>query len=115
MAVKLIAQYVDEIPLKKAKGDEAFKTVFSQMSQARQRAGVQNGRDGLGEQRHGYHRGAALREKGNRLCDHWGDSRAYLIRERHMVQITEDHTYVNQLLKTGSISKEEADRHPKEI
>ncbi|NLP30838.1 MAG: Stp1/IreP family PP2C-type Ser/Thr phosphatase [Clostridiales bacterium] len=42
-----------------------------------------------------------------------GDSRAYLAREGQLLQITEDHTYVNELLKRGSISLEEAKDHPK--
>lgn len=41
-----------------------------------------------------------------------GDSRAYIIRDEEIHQITEDHTYVNELLKKGSITKEEADAHP---
>lgn len=44
---------------------------------------------------------------------HVGDSRAYLIRDKEITQITEDHSYVNQLLKTGSITKKEAKIHPK--
>lgn len=42
-----------------------------------------------------------------------GDSRAYLFRDGQLLQITEDHTYVNELIKKGSITKEEAERHPK--
>lgn len=41
-----------------------------------------------------------------------GDSRAYLVRNQRIEQITEDHTFVNALLKEGSITKEEADNHP---
>lgn len=41
-----------------------------------------------------------------------GDSRAYLQREGSLRKITEDHTYVNELLKLGRISKEEASVHP---
>ncbi len=44
---------------------------------------------------------------------HVGDSRAYVIRDEKMEQITEDHSYVNQLLKLGNITKEEARNHPK--
>lgn len=44
---------------------------------------------------------------------HVGDSRAYLIRKGKLGQISEDHSYVNQLLKSGSITKEEAKNHPK--
>ncbi len=40
-----------------------------------------------------------------------GDSRAYLLRGGVLTQITEDHTYVNTLLKAGVISEEEAEHH----
>lgn len=39
---------------------------------------------------------------------HVGDSRAYLIRRQVLKQITEDHTLVNEQLKSGLISAEEA-------
>lgn len=44
---------------------------------------------------------------------HVGDSRGYLIRDKDIYQITEDHSYVNELLKRGSITLEEARNHPK--
>jgi len=37
-----------------------------------------------------------------------GDSRVYLYRDTELVQLTEDHTYVNTLLKAGIISEEQA-------
>ena len=40
-----------------------------------------------------------------------GDSRAYVLRDGELNQITEDHTYVNTLLKAGIISEEEAANH----
>jgi PPM family protein phosphatase len=43
---------------------------------------------------------------------HVGDSRAYLVRNDHMEQLTEDHSLVNELLKTGKLSEEEAQIHP---
>ena len=42
-----------------------------------------------------------------------GDSRAYLIKDNEIIQITEDHTYVHELLKDGRITIEEAKHHPK--
>jgi protein phosphatase len=41
-----------------------------------------------------------------------GDSRAYLIRDGGIMQLTEDHTYVNNLVSAGTISQEEAREHP---
>lgn len=41
-----------------------------------------------------------------------GDSRVYLVRKGEIFQLTEDHTYVNELLKEGKITKEQAEDHP---
>jgi protein phosphatase len=43
---------------------------------------------------------------------HVGDSRAYLLRDGVMQQLTEDHSLVNELLKSGKLSPEEAETHP---
>lgn len=42
-----------------------------------------------------------------------GDSRAYILKDDEIIQVTEDHTYVNELLKDGKITPEEAKHHPK--
>jgi PPM family protein phosphatase len=54
----------------------------------------------------------ALVEDGSVAFGHVGDSRAYLIRDASMEQLTEDHSLVNELLKTGRLSQEEAEVHP---
>ena len=41
-----------------------------------------------------------------------GDSRLYLIRDNRIMQVTEDHTYVNDLCKKGIIDQEQAREHP---
>jgi len=38
-----------------------------------------------------------------------GDSRAYIFRDGQLAQLTEDHTYVNTLVKAGILSKEQAE------
>ena len=42
-----------------------------------------------------------------------GDSRAYIFRKGKLRQITEDHSYVNDLVKTGVISEKDAQTHEK--
>ncbi len=54
----------------------------------------------------------ALVENDNVAFGHVGDSRAYLIRDGRMEQVTEDHSLVNELLKSGKLSREEAESHP---
>ncbi len=46
------------------------------------------------------------------VIGHVGDSRAYLVRGDSMEQLTEDHSLVNELLKSGKLSEEEAHIHP---
>ena len=41
-----------------------------------------------------------------------GDSRAYIIRDGEISQLTVDHSYVNKLVDEGSITKSEARIHP---
>jgi PPM family protein phosphatase len=43
---------------------------------------------------------------------HVGDSRAYLVRGETMEQLTEDHSLVNELMKSGKLSEQEAQVHP---
>ncbi|CAN0484100.1 unnamed protein product, partial [Phaeothamnion confervicola] len=43
---------------------------------------------------------------------HVGDSRAYLWRDETLTQVTEDHSVVGELVRRGSITAEEAERHP---
>ena len=43
---------------------------------------------------------------------HVGDSRAYLVRDGSLEQLTEDHSLVGELMRTGKLSAEEAETHP---
>jgi serine/threonine protein phosphatase PrpC len=43
---------------------------------------------------------------------HVGDSRAYLSREASLEQLTDDHSLVGELLRSGKLSPEEAESHP---
>jgi PPM family protein phosphatase len=54
----------------------------------------------------------ALVEDDGVVIGHVGDSRAYLVRNHELEQITEDHSLVNELLKSGKLSPEEAETHP---
>lgn len=44
---------------------------------------------------------------------HIGDSRVYIQREEKLEKLTLDHSYVEKLVKDGTITKEEAINHPK--
>ncbi len=56
----------------------------------------------------------AILWRGGRIAlIHVGDSRAYLLRDGSLSQITHDHTYVQTLIDAGRITPEEARTHPK--
>lgn len=44
---------------------------------------------------------------------HVGDSRVYIIREGNIKKITTDHTYIEELVRNGSLTREQAEKHPK--
>ena len=54
----------------------------------------------------------ALVENGAVVFGHVGDSRAYLIRGGRLEQLTEDHSLVAELVRSGKLSPEEAETHP---
>ncbi|VDG19801.1 Stp1/IreP family PP2C-type Ser/Thr phosphatase [Lactiplantibacillus mudanjiangensis] len=55
---------------------------------------------------------AALMFNNEFLMANIGDSRGYLFRDGHLQQLTEDHSLVNELVKRGEISAEQARQHP---
>jgi len=54
----------------------------------------------------------ALVEEGKVSLGHVGDSRAYLLRDGSLDQITDDHSLVAELTRAGKLSEEEAETHP---
>ncbi|HEX4728788.1 MAG TPA: PP2C family serine/threonine-protein phosphatase, partial [Jatrophihabitans sp.] len=56
----------------------------------------------------------AIRFAGSRIAlVHVGDSRAYLLRNGQLSQITHDDTYVQSLVDAGKLTAEEASHHPR--
>ncbi|EIA20432.1 Stp1/IreP family PP2C-type Ser/Thr phosphatase [Listeria fleischmannii] len=56
---------------------------------------------------------AAIFTRSQAIVANVGDSRGYLLQEERFKQITEDHSLVNELLRKGEISKEDAENHPR--
>lgn len=112
MAVGFMAQYVALHPTDKISNRRELKRYFKACF------------EGANELVYGK----AMEEPGNNgmattcvLCylkDSWayvvnvGDSRAYLLRDGVLRQVTEDHTCVNEMLKSGLISESEAKTRP---
>jgi protein phosphatase len=55
---------------------------------------------------------AVLLGKGTPVVAHVGDSRAYMLREGQLKQLTQDHSWVGEQVRAGMLSEADARRHP---
>src|SRR5262245_1820300 len=80
--------------------EEANRRVFRRASEDREAYGM------------GTTMTVALVEDDRVFIGHVGDSRAYLIRDGHLDQLTDDHSLVAELVRGGKLTPEEAETHP---
>ena len=74
---------------------------------------LQAAEDGRGAQGMGTTLTAAMLEGEHLVIAQVGDSRAYLLHQGRLQQLTRDHSLVADLIEQGEITKEEAKYHPK--
>lgn len=74
----------------------------------RRRAGADGAVAGMGTTVAGVARVAGTRL----LVFNLGDSRVYRLRAGHLVRLTDDHSLVGELVRSGAITEDEARRHP---
>jgi serine/threonine protein phosphatase PrpC len=80
--------------------EEANRRVFTRATEDRDASGM------------GTTMTVALVEDDHVAIGHVGDSRAYLIRGGRLEQLTDDHSLVAELVRSGKLSPEEAESHP---
>jgi PPM family protein phosphatase len=80
--------------------EEANRRVFRRASEDREASGM------------GTTMTVALVEDNRVAIGHVGDSRAYLIRDGRLEQLTDDHSLVAELVRSGKLTPEEAETHP---
>jgi protein phosphatase len=80
--------------------EEANRRVFRRASEDREASGM------------GTTMTVALVEDDRIAIGHVGDSRAYLIRSGRLEQLTDDHSLVAELVRSGKLTPEEAESHP---
>lgn len=73
---------------------------------------IQASRENIGRVGMGTTMTAALIDNGHAVIAQVGDSRAYLLRSGRLLQVTQDHSVVATMVRSGSISESEARIHP---
>jgi serine/threonine protein phosphatase PrpC len=93
---------------KPVEAGEALRSVFLRANRRiREMAASDKALDGMGTTM------VALLEDGDSVyLANVGDSRAYLLRNGELSQVTVDHTLVQELIEEGRLRPEEAERHP---
>ena len=110
-AVQGVAEYVTEVPITDCETDEEICSYFLDCITSINQQVYKLGHE------HKENRGMATTivlaylHNDKAYIMNVGDSRAYLLRGDDFEQITEDHTYVNELVRSGAITKEEAETH----
>lgn len=112
MAVKIIAEYIKARPLHDVNDEKQLKTYFLDCMGNANKEIYHAAR--FSEENAGMATTAVLLylSAGQAYIINVGDSRAYIFRDGQISQITEDHTFVNELVKGGSITKAQAEIHP---
>ncbi len=110
-AVQGVAEYVTKVPVENCETDEEICSYFLDCIASINEQVYRFGHE------HKENRGMATTivvayiYNGKAYIMNVGDSRAYLMRGDDLQQLTEDHTYVNELVRSGVITKEEAETH----
>ncbi len=103
-----IAARIAAMVLRESSGEEAVVELIKEANRrVYEAAASDEARSGMGTTIT-----AALVEDDTVQIGHVGDSRAYRIRDGQLEQLTEDHSLVAELVRSGKLSPEEADVHP---
>jgi PPM family protein phosphatase len=89
-------------------GEEALVTLIQEANRrVYERASEDAAKSGMGTTMT-----VALLEDSHVRIGHVGDSRAYLIRDGELSQLTDDHSLVGELVRSGKLAPEDAETHP---
>ena len=87
--------------------EEALRTLLQNVNQAVYTAGQDTDKRGMGTTCT-----LVVIKDDHLYYAHVGDSRAYLVRGGELDQVTDDHSWVEEMVRAESLSKEEARTHP---
>ncbi|ASS77215.1 serine/threonine protein phosphatase [Tumebacillus algifaecis] len=110
LAIETVVSHINEA-LRGAESYDASDLIVDAMQLANrvvfERASTSEGLSGMGTTLV-----TALLNSEEIYLGHIGDSRAYLFADGELLQLTDDHTLVNELYKNGQLTAEEACVHP---
>ena len=92
--------------------DEVDAMALGRAVMAANRAVIRSAQEGVGREGMGTTMTAAMLEGDHLAVAQVGDSRLYLLHDRQLQQVTRDHSLVATLVESGTITPEEARRHP---
>lgn len=110
-AVSFIADYIKKNPIKEVKGREKIKNYFINCVEAVNSLICSLSVENTENKGMATTLVLAYVNRRKSYIVNIGDSRAYLMRDGDLIQITEDHTYVNTLIKSGAITEDAAKNH----
>lgn len=112
MAVDHISSRILEMPSNPAMEDSILEFISRLMEEANTRIYSLSSKKGAN-----YGMGTtlitAVAFENKLFIGHAGDSRVYLIRNGRIERITTDHSLIEELVRTGTLSRSEADNHPR--
>ena len=109
IASRMCAEAFAEIDLIRTRGTDALTTAIrTANARIHERAAKDLEVSGMGT----TVTAALVAEDGSIAFAHVGDSRAYLMREGELRRLSEDHSVVAELVASGQLTEEEAERHP---
>jgi protein phosphatase len=109
IAARMAADEFERFDASQARGEAALREVIGAANRhILERAQGDPGLAGMGT----TVIAALVGDDGRVAFGHVGDSRAYLLRAGELRQLSEDHSLVSELVRSGELSEAEAERHP---
>jgi len=108
IAAQMVIDFLDTIPIGPGEYEHDLTQILSKANEKiRQRAKETPDLEGMGTTATGV-----VASQDTAYWSHVGDSRLYHFHTGSLTQITTDQTFVQDLVADGTLSQEEADRHP---
>jgi len=99
--------------LQEVNGDQLSRGAIAELIQEANRRVFQRSNEDAAASGMGTTLTVALVESSDTVAiGHVGDSRAYRVRDGRLEQLTEDHSLVGEMMRSGRLSAEEAEAHP---